>query len=172
MLKDSISKALSDQVNAEFYSAYLYLAMSSYSDRIGFKGFAQWLFVQYQEETSHATHMYQYILGRGANPEFPSIEAPPQDWVDTKDIFEKVLEHEQYVTSRINDIASLAMLEKDHATYQFIQWYVNEQVEEEDTASDILQKLRNIGDNAGLLYSLDAQLGARTFTDPFANANG
>lgn len=168
MLKENLNQALSEQVNAEYYSAYLYLAMSAYCDRAGFKGFANWLFVQAQEETAHGTHLYQHILDRGAAPQFAEIQCPPAQFDGLADLFQKVLTHEQYVTERINKIASLAMAEADHATYIFMQWYVNEQVEEESSADEILQKLKFIGDNVSMLYTLDAELAARVFVDPFA----
>jgi ferritin len=168
MIKESVLKALNDQVNAEYFSAYLYLAMSAYADRAGFKGIANWLFVQAQEETAHSTHIYQHILERGAAPSFADIKAPQFSFGSIKDVFDKVLSHERGVSEGINKIASLAMDEGDHATYQFIMWYVNEQIEEEANAEEIVAKVNLIGDNSGLLYNLDAALGARTFTDPFA----
>lgn len=167
MLKENLAKAISDQIVAEYYSAYLYLSMSAYCDRAGFKGFANWLFVQAQEEMAHGTHMYQHILERGALPQFSDVVKPPSEFDGLISVFKKVLEHEQYVTERINKIASLAMAEMDHATYAFFQWYINEQVEEESSADEILQKLTFIGDNVSMLYALDAQMANRTFQDPF-----
>ena len=169
MISQKLTKALSDQVNAEYYSAYLYLSMSACADQLGLKGAAHWLFAQAQEEMAHGTNMYQYILERGAKPAFTEINGPQSDFVDLNQIFEMVLEHEQTVTKRINDIATMAMQEHDHACYQFIMWYVNEQVEEEASASDIISKLELIGDNKGLLLALDTELAARTFVNPFPN---
>ncbi|MDR2124669.1 MAG: ferritin [Desulfovibrio sp.] len=168
MLKDSVVKALSDQVNTEYYSAYLYLAMSASADRMGFKGVANWLFVQAREETAHGTHLYQHLLGRGATPFFADIKAPETAYAGIREIFEKVLAHERHVTELINGIASLAVREDDHATYNFIMWYVNEQVEEEASAEEILTKIRFVGDKLDQLYILNTELGARVFTDPFA----
>ena len=171
MLSKDLTQALSDQVNAEYYSAYLYLAMSAAADNAGLKGTANWLFVQAQEEMAHGTHMYQYILERDAVPTFAVIQQPPASFSGVNEIFKMTLSHEQTVTERINAIATLAMKESDHACYQFIMWYVNEQVEEEANARDILDKLRFIDDNKGLLLSLDQELAARVFVDPFpANA--
>jgi ferritin len=167
MIKETLVKALSDQVNAEYYSAYLYLAMSAYVDRAGYKGIANWLFVQAKEETAHGTHIYRHLLERGAVPSFPDIKAPPVSYGSIKEVFEKVLAHERHVTDLINRIASLALSENDHATHNFIMWYVNEQVEEEANADELLAKLNNSGGNPGLLYSIDAELGQRQFTDPF-----
>lgn len=167
MLKESLATALSDQVNAEYYSAYLYLIMSSYCDRAGYKGFANWLSIQAQEEMAHGTHMYQHILERSAAPSFKEIALPQTEFSGLVSVFQKVLEHEQYVTERINKIATLAMEEMDHATYGFIQWYINEQVEEEANADEILQKLKMIGDNISMIYTLDAEMATRVFVNPF-----
>lgn len=171
MISEKVSSALSDQVIAEFYSAYLYLAMSAQADRMGFKGFANWLYVQFREEMEHGLHMRGHILERGASPMHASIAAPDCEFCSLEAIFAKVLEHEIYVTERINSIATLAMQENDHATYNFIMWYVNEQVEEEATADDILQKLKHIKDNVSMTFALDAELGTRVFVNPFAKVN-
>jgi len=171
MIKEIVFKMLSEQVNAEYYSAYYYLSMSAYADRAGFKGVAQWLFVQAQEEMAHGTHIYQHILERGAAPSFAAIQLPPVTFESIQDVFEKVLLHEQHVTELINNIASVAMRESDHATYQFIMWYVNEQVEEEADADEILSKVRLIGNNSSMLYNLDTELGNRVFADPFTTDN-
>ena len=166
MLKKNLVKAFSEQVNAEYYSAYLYLIMSAYADRTGFKGAANWLFVQVREETAHGTHMYRHILERGADPLFADIKTPPSNFHGIKDIFEKVLEHERLVTERINNLASLALRENDHASYNFIMWYVNEQTEEEAGVGDILAKIALADKNPGLLFTLDAELSNRVFVDP------
>ncbi|MDR1619005.1 MAG: ferritin [Treponema sp.] len=168
MIKESVLKALSDQVNAEYFSAYLYLGMSAHADRAGFKGVANWLFIQAKEEMAHGTHIYQYILERGAAPAFTDIKAPQLSFGSIKDVFDRVLAHEQGVSDRINKIASLARDEGDHAAYNFIMWYVNEQVEEEASVEEIIAKVNLTENNSGLLYSIDAELGGRTFTDPFA----
>ncbi|MCL2874635.1 MAG: ferritin [Defluviitaleaceae bacterium] len=167
MMNENLVKILSDQVNAEYYSAYLYLSMSAKADQLGLKGFANWLFVQAQEEMAHGTNMYQYILDRGEMPIFGAIESPLSDFSSVLEMFEKVLSHEQEVTRRINAIATMAMKEQDHACYQFIMWYVNEQVEEESSASDLLSKIQMVGDNKGLLLTLDTELSTRTFVSPF-----
>ena len=169
MLSEKLLVALSDQVNAEYYSAYLYLAMSASADQLGLKGTAKWLFAQAQEEMAHGTRIYQYVLERGAAPAFAAIELPPAAFADIHEIYEMVLSHEQKVTGRINNIATLAMQEFDHACYQFIMWFINEQVEEESSAKDVLDKLNLIGDNKGLLLALDNELGTRVFVNPFPN---
>jgi len=167
MLNESLLKALNDQVNAEMDSAYLYLAMSAYAEDAGLKGAANWLYLQMREEMAHAIHMYQYILDRGSKPDLQALAAPNTKYAGLKEVFAKVLAHEQMVSKRLNDIATLAQKENDHAAYQFIMWYVNEQVEEEATASDILVKLEMIGDNKGLQLALDKELAMRTYSNPF-----
>jgi len=168
MIKEPLLEALSKQVNAEYYSAYLYLIMSAECDRLGLSGFSNWLYVQAQEEMAHGTHIYEFILDRNEKPSFYPIELPQNEFADLKAIFEKVLSHEEHVTELINNIATLASNEGDHATYNFIMWYVDEQVEEESNADDLLTKVSRIGENNALLYTLDQELATRTFTDPFA----
>ena len=170
MLKTSLSSVFSEQVNAEYYSAYLYLTMSSYADRAGFKGIANWFFVQAQEEMAHGTHIYQHLLERGATPSFTDIKVPETEFKSIEEAFAKTLAHEQHVTELINNIASIALRENDHATYNFILWYVNEQIEEEATADELLTKVRLIGNNTAMLYTLDAELSTRVFNNPFANS--
>ena len=167
MLSEKITKALSDQVNAEYYSAYLYLVMYAAADKMGLKGVAKWLFVQTQEELAHGTHMLEYILARGMAPIFAPVEQPPVSFDSVNEIFKEVLAHEQKVTQRLNALTTLAMQESDHATYQFMMWYVNEQVEEEAGVTEILDKLRFIGSDQGLLLTLDKELAARVFVNPF-----
>ena len=169
MISDKLAKALNEQVNAEYYSAYLYHSMSAFMERAALKGTANWLFVQAKEEMAHGINMYQYILERGAVPVLTSVGQPQATFGDIEDVFRSVLEHEEKVTALINAIASLAMQEGDHACYQFIMWYVNEQVEEEANASDILSRIQMIGGDKGLLLSLDNELAARTFVNPFPN---
>ncbi|MDR1834585.1 MAG: ferritin [Fusobacteriaceae bacterium] len=171
MLKENVAKVLSDQINAEFYSAYLYLAMSAWADQTGFKGFANWLRIQAKEEMAHGTHIYEFLLDRDYLPEFDAVKKPEGSWKNLVEVYEHVLKHERYVTERIDNIATVSMKESDHASYNFIMWYVNEQVEEEATANEILTKLKLIGDNVSQIYTLDTEFASRTFTDPFANAS-
>ena len=170
MIKESVLKALNEQVNAEYFSAYLYLSMSAYADRAGFKGIANWLFVQAREEMAHGTHIYRHILERGADPSFTDIETPRISLGGVKDVFDRVLSHERGVSERINKIASLARDEGDHGTYNFIMWYVNEQIEEEVNVEEIVAKVNLAGNVPGPLYHIDEELGRRTFTDPFAGS--
>jgi len=172
MLNEKLQRALSEQVNAEYYSAYLYLVMSASAEEMGLKGAARWLFAQAQEEMAHGTRIYQYILERGAIPTFAVIDQPPTAFGSIYEVFEQVLAHEQKVTGLINAIATLAMQEADHACYQFMLWFVNEQVEEEASASDIIGKLKLIGTNEAMLLSLDNELGSRVFVNPFPEQAG
>ena len=169
MLSESLANAISEQVNAEYYSAYLYHAMSAYAESASLMGAANWLWVQTREEMAHGIHMYQYILDRDEIPLYDAIEAPPAStsFSSLLDVFEAVLVHERKVTERINNIATLAMKESDHACYQFIMWYVNEQVEEESNAKNIIDRLKLIGDNTGQLLTLDGELAARAYANPF-----
>jgi ferritin len=161
MIKENIAKAICDQANAEYYSAYLYQAMGAWADREGFKGVANWLFVQAREELEHGVKLFRHLLERGASPAFAEIKAPPSSWGSVKELFEKVLAHERGVSAAINKIADLAKNENDHATYGFIAWYVSEQVEEEANAEDLVSKFTMVGDNKGLILSLDSALAAR-----------
>jgi len=172
MLNEILRKSLSEQVNAEYYSAYLYLAMSAAADEMGLKGAAHWLFAQAQEEMAHGTRIYQYIPERGVTPTFAAIDLPPTVYASIREIFDRVLAHEQKVTQMINTIATLAMQEGDHACYQFMMWFVNEQVEEEAGVSDIIGKLKLIGGNEAMLLALDNELGTRVFVNPFPEQAG
>jgi len=167
MISEKMAKALSEQINAEYYSAYLYHSMSACMESAALKGVANWLFVQAKEEMAHGINIYQYVLDRGVVPTLSAIPQPPASFTDIEEVFKATLEHEQKVTGLINAIATLAMQENDHASYQFIMWYVNEQVEEESNASDILSKVQLIGSDKGLLLSLDNELAARSFVNPF-----
>ena len=171
MISEKLAKAFSEQVNAEIYSAYLYLSMSAYAEDRGLNGIANWLYVQAREEMAHGIHMYQFILDRDAIPTFAAIAMPDTEFSGIDDVFDKVLAHERIVTERINAIATLAMQENDHASYQFTMWYVNEQVEEESTAGDIIDRIKLIGEDKGKLLNLDNELAVRVYANPFPNDN-
>jgi ferritin len=161
MLKANVLKALNEQVNAEYYSAYLYLAMAAYADGAGFKGASSWLWQQAREESSHGSKILKYILEQNGKAAFADVKATPPSYKNLKDVFAKVAAHEKHVTDLVNAIADLAQKEHDHATYHFILWFVDEQIEEVSTAEDILARLEAVGDNLGLLYSYDTVLGQR-----------
>ena len=145
MIKDSVTKALSDQFNAEYYSAYLYLSMSAYAEGLGYKGIANWFTVHAKEELAHGTHIYRHILERGGVASFQDVKAPQTSYESLKAVFGQMLAHERHVTELIDRIASLALNEKDHTTYSFIQRYVDEQVEEEADAEDLAVKFGRAG---------------------------
>jgi len=168
MVSEKMAKALNDQLNFELYSAYVYLAMSAHADNIGLKGLANWFDAQYQEEQMHAMKFFNYIMDR-AEVELEAIEKPRKEYKDALEMFEETLKHEQEVTARINELASLAVEEKDHATSTFLQWFINEQVEEEATVKEILDKLKLAGASGPGLFMINTELGTRVFTPP-ANA--
>ncbi len=166
-MDDRLLTFLQNQINAEFYSAYMYLSMSSWcEEQEGIKGFANWMRVQAQEELFHALFMHDYVIRRGKPSHMKSISEPPSSWKDPLDMFESVLAHEQKVTKSINEIASVAMECNDHATYQFIMRFVDEQVEEEESVSDIIGKLKFYKGNTHILYDLDKELATRVYTQP------
>jgi ferritin len=166
VLNDRMQKALNDQINAEMYSAYLYLAMAAHLEHKGLAGTANWMQIQYQEETAHAFRFYRYIVDRGGRVIFEKIDKPAFEWETPLAIFENVLEHERYITDRINKLADLAVELKDHATQGMLDWFIAEQVEEESTAETIINKLRLMGDTGPGLFMMDQELGQRVFTPP------
>ena len=166
MLSKKIEAAFNNQLNAELYSGYLYLSMASWFERMNLKGFAHWLKVQTQEETVHALKFYNYLIDRGAAVKMMAIEGPVTDWETPLILFKSVYKHEQKVTSLINNLMDLALAEKDHASKVFIDWFVNEQVEEESNASQVVEKLKMVGTETSALYVLDKEMGARIFNLP------
>jgi len=168
MISKKIGKALNGQLNAEFYSAYLYLSMAGYFESVDLKGFAKWMRVQFQEEQFHATKFYDYIIERGGKVVLQSIEAPPSEWNSLLAAFEATLEHEQKVTSLINNLVYLAREEKDNASEIFLQWFVNEQVEEESNVNTVLGQLKLVKDSPQALFMMDKEMGQRIFTPPAA----
>ena len=166
MLKENVQEALSAQLNAEMYSSYLYLSMSSYFSSTDLAGFANWMRVQAKEELMHAMKFYDYINERGGRIFLKPIEGPPTEWKSPQDAIEHTLRHEEKVTGLINELVDLAIAEKDHATNNFLQWFVSEQVEEEASATEVLQKVRRVGDNTSSLFMLDSELAQRVFTPP------
>ena len=170
MISEKMQDALNEQVNKEFYSAYMYLAMSSYCNTIGLPGFANWMRMQFEEESLHVTRMYDYILDQGGRVHLKQIDEPPKEYGSPLDIFEKTLEHEQFVTGCINELMEMAINERDYATQTFLQWYVTEQVEEEANVNDILAPLRMVGDDKGGLMMIDQQLAKRLPPAPLAPA--
>lgn len=170
MLNKKIVEALNNQINAELYSAYLYLSMAAYFESMNLKGFGNWMRVQNQEETFHAMKFYDYVLNRQGTVALQAIDAPQLAWKSPLAAFQAVYDHETKVTSLINKLAGLAQKENDHATSVLLHWFITEQVEEESNADGIVQKLKLIGDNASALFLLDQELAARVFTPPAPGA--
>lgn len=166
MLNPKIEKALNDQVNAEMYSSYLYLSMSAYMSGINLMGGANWFRIQAQEELVHTLKFYDYILERGGKVALGAVDGPETEWDSPLAAFEAAYAHEQKVTALINGLVDLAIKESDHATNNFLQWFVAEQVEEEASADAVVQQLRLVGNNGGGIFMIDRELGTRVFTPP------
>ena len=166
MLSKKMEKAINQQINAEIYSSYLYLSMATYFESISLGGFSNWMRQQAQEELFHGMKMFDFVCERGGRVTLMAIEKPASKWASPLDAVKNVLSHEQKVTGLINDLVNLAQDERDHATNIFLQWFVSEQVEEEDTAGSMVDKLKLIGKDANGLFMLDTELGQRTFTMP------
>ena len=161
MLSKTMEEALNRQVNRELYSSYLYLGMSAYFETVNLKGFAGWMKIQADEERSHAMKIYEYIIARQGKVVLDTIEAPKGKWTSAGKVFDEVYAHEQKVTSMIDTLVDLAIKEKDHATFELLQWFVKEQVEEEANAAMITEKIKTVGDVPGHLFYLDHELGKR-----------
>jgi len=169
MLKKKVEEALNAQINAEMYSAYLYLAMNAYFESRTLSGFANWMKIQAQEEMFHAMKIYDFVHERNGQVVLSSIEAPNANWNNITEVFEDTYAHEQKVTGLINDLVDLATAEKDHATTAFLQWFVDEQVEEEANASKLLDEVNMVGNEGSALFFLDRELQQRVFTAPADN---
>ena len=165
-LNKTVEKKLNEQINAELWSAYLYLSMSNYLSDQGMSGFASWMRVQYDEETFHAMKLIDYINERNGRVLLNPIGAVPAEWDGVLNVFEETLKHEEEITQLINECVDVAIDVRDHATTNFLQWYVNEQVEEEASASELLDQLKLVGNSGNGLFVLDKEAGARVFTPP------
>ncbi len=161
MLSKKVQDAFNDQIQAEMASAYLYLSMAAYCEGKNLKGFGHWLRAQYNEEVSHAMKMFDFVLERGGQVALKAIEAPAVDFGTPLAVFEKVLAHEQHVTARINSLYELALAEKDYPSQIFLQWFITEQVEEEASASEIIESMKIAGDKGNSLVWMDKELGKR-----------
>jgi ferritin len=163
MIKKKVQDALNRQINREMYSSYLYLAMAAYFDSLGLKGCSGWMKVQVKEEMIHAMKMYNYLMRENARVILWDIEAPPEKWKSPLDVFKNVLKHEQKVTGLINKLVSVSIKEKDEKTKQFMQWYVKEQVEEEESAGNAVEKIKKAGIN---IAAADSEFAKRVFKPP------
>jgi ferritin len=161
MISDKLTDAINKQINAELHSAYLYLSMAGYFESTNFSGFAHWMRLQFQEEVGHAMKFISYLNERGARLALTTIEGPQTEWKSPLAAFEAAYNHEVTISGKINALVDLAVQEKDHATNAFLQWYVTEQVEEESSADDVVQKLKLIGDRPHGIFLLDRELARR-----------
>ena len=166
MINEKMEKAFNDQINKELYSEYLYLAMKSYFVELNLQGFVNWFDVQVQEEHAHAMGMYDYVHERGGKVELFAIDKPEVEGKTPLEVFEQVLKHEEFVTSRINALMDVAEEVKDRAALSFLDWYLKEQVEEESNVGGVLATLKLSGDDKKALLMLDKELAARTFVAP------
>lgn len=164
MINKTMQDALNEQINAELYSAYLYLSMSAYFEDAGLAGFANWMRIQFEEEQAHAMKFFDYLTERGGRVILTPIEGVETEFTGTISVFEEVLKHERLVTSKINSLMDLAIDERDHASKSFLQWFIDEQVEEESTVEEILSNLKIINAEGQGLLMMNKDFAARTFT--------
>jgi ferritin len=161
MLSKTISDVMNEQIKHELYSSYLYLSMAAHFEAENMAGFANWMKLQSQEELEHALKFYEFIYDRGGRVVLQAIDQPPSKFGSALEIFEQAYEHEQKVTALINNIYGVAVKANDYPSQVFLNWFVEEQVEEEKSASEIVDTLKMVGDNTSALFMLDRQLGQR-----------
>ncbi|HNZ25980.1 MAG TPA: ferritin [Spirochaetota bacterium] len=161
VISSKINDIINEQINKEFFSSYLYLSMAAYFESINFEGFAHWMRLQSKEENSHAIKFFNYIYERGGKVTLKAIEKPKAEWKSPLEAFEEAYEHEKFITDSIYKILEAAKAEKDYATENFLAYYIEEQVEEENSASNIVEKLKFINENRNGLMQMDAKLGKR-----------
>ncbi len=170
MIKEKMLNALNEQINAEQYSSLLYLSMSAwYSDK-GLPGFANWMYIQFQEEMTHANKFFKYVVERGGRVQLKAISQMHVEFDSVIDVVEKTLAHEQHVTALVNNLVDVAIEERDHATQSFLKWFVDEQVEEESNVQEILDTLKLINGQGNGIFMLDRELRQRVFVDSTAAA--
>ena len=161
MLSEKMLKALNEQLNRELYSAYLYFSMAAYFEDMNLEGFANWMKAQAEEELGHALRFYNYIYDRNGRVELKAVQEPPKEWDSPLAAFEAAYEHEQFITRHIHELAALAEEEKDYSTRAFLEWFINEQVEEEANVKKIVDKLKFAKDSPQVIFMLDQELGQR-----------
>lgn len=165
-MHEKLAKTMNEQITNEFYSAFLYLAMSDWAMQNGLKGAGHWLYIQYQEEMAHGQNLYRYLQVRNDAVVLAPIPKPAGSWNNLLEVYRHVLAHEQEVTALIANLANISQDVRDHAASIFLEWYVTEQVEEEGNATDIIQRLQLAGDNLSGLLMIDTELMARVFIAP------
>jgi ferritin len=166
MLNDSLTDALNEQLNFELYSAHVYLAIAAYSSGESLDGFANFFMVQAEEEKFHAMKIYKYLNDRGKRVTLTGMDVPNNVYTSTLDAFEHAYEHEQEVTKRIYNLSDIAMNDREHATIQFLKWFIDEQVEEESMFDSIINKLKRIDTDSNAFFMMDNEFSQRTFTPP------
>lgn len=172
MLNQRVQDALNEQITREISSGYIYLQMAAWCEDHNLPGFANWMRIQWKEELAHAMILFNYMHEVGGMAKLGEIEQPPYEYETIIDVFKKVLSHEQFVTASINNLMTIAIEEHDYATKNRLEWFVEEQVEEEATASDILGKLEMIGGKGSAMLMLDKDLATRTYADPSPLVSG
>jgi ferritin len=170
MLNEKVEAALNEQLNKEIFSAYLYFSMSAWFSSHSLKGFANWMHVQGLEELAHSQKFYNFIIERGGRVRFTDIEAPRVEWDNPLEIYQETLKHEEFVTESINKLVGISREVTDNATEIFLQWFVTEQIEEEGSVNEILDRLKMAGDNPSAILMLDSEMGTRVFTPIDAGA--
>ena len=161
MISEKIIKELNAHLNREFFSSYLYLSMSAFLGKMNYDGMAAWMKVQSSEEYGHAMKFFDYINKINGTVSLEKIDKPEFAWNSPLEVFEETLKHEKFITKSIYALAELVHSEKDYATMTFLNYFINEQIEEEETAAKIVEKFKLVGDNKGGLYMLDRELGVR-----------
>ena len=163
MVPKKIEEAFSEQIKHEIESAYIYLSMAAYFDSEGFEGMGRWMRAQVQEEVTHAMRFYKHLIERGGHVKLHALAMPQQDWQSPLAAFEAAYKHEQFITGKIDGLVKLAQTEGDHASRTLLQWFVDEQVEEEASSSKVVQELKLVGNDGRGILMIDRELGARTF---------
>ncbi|OXS62355.1 ferritin [Cohnella sp. CIP 111063] len=166
MINETLSKALNDQLNYELYSSHVYLAIAAYCSGESLDGFANFFTVQAEEEKFHAMKIYKYLNDRGIRVTLSGMDTPNNEYSSVLDAYEHAYEHEQEVTRRIYHLSDLALNDREHATIQFLKWFIDEQVEEESMFDTIINKLKRIDKDSNAFFMMDAEFAARTFTPP------
>ena len=166
MVNEKMGNAINEQINWELYSSYLYMSMAAYFESKNLKGCSSWMRIQAMEELTHVKRFYDFLTARGGRVLLSEIKAPPTEWETPLTVFEETLKHEQHVTSRINDLVDLSLELRDHATNSFLKWFVDEQVEEEESVDEVLQSLKLNENNPGGLFMIDKELAQRAFVPP------
>ncbi len=172
MISEKMQSMINDQINYELFSSYLYYAMAAYFEESDLPGFANWMQVQTREELLHVDKFFNYVNERDGRVTLKAIEAPKTSWESPLEAFQEALEHERSVSARINELAKQALSEGDHATNFFLQWFINEQIEEEASARDIVQRLRRFGQDGHTLFMIDRELAQRVLTLPTPTDTG